>query len=347
MIEQAILKLSASAPLSHSEAYAVMDEIMSGKTSPVQISSYLTALAMKKETVDEITASASAMRDHALPFVTQDDLLEIVGTGGDHSGSFNISTTSAIVCASAGSKVAKHGNRAASSKCGAADCLEALGIRIDLQPEQAKSLLEQENICFLFAPVYHQAMKYAAPVRKELGIRTIFNILGPLSNPAHATRQLMGVFSPELLEPMAKVLSNLGVKDGLVVYGCRSFDPQDADGAGMDEISACGPTMVCEFHDGDLAFYEITPQDFGYEPCAFAELQGADAVCNASITSSILQGHDHSGRRNAVCMNAGAALYIDGKADSIEQGIRLAESLIDQGKAAAKLESFKKASLQA
>lgn len=330
MIKEAIIKLSKKQDLVYAEAEAVMDEIMSGQATPVQMSAYLTALALKGETIDEITASAAGMRAHCIKLLHNLDVLEIVGTGGDGSNSFNISTTSSLVIAAGGVPVAKHGNRAASSKSGAADVLEALGVKITLTPERSAEILKKINICFLFAQNYHIAMKYVAPIRKELGIRTVFNILGPLSNPAGANMELMGVFDQSLVEPLAQVMANLGVNRGMVVYG------QDS----LDEISMCAPTSVCEIRDGKFTSYEITPEQFGYERCEKGALTGGTPAENAEITKAILKGEEKGPKRQAVCLNAGAALYIAGKAASIEEGVKLAESLIDSGAALKKLEEF-------
>lgn len=330
MIKEAIIKLSKKQDLAYAEAEAVMDEIMSGQATPVQMSAYLTALALKGETIDEITASAAGMRAHCIKLLHNLDVLEIVGTGGDGSNSFNISTTSSLVIAAGGVPVAKHGNRAASSKSGAADVLEALGVKITLTPERSAEILKKINICFLFAQNYHIAMKYVAPIRKELGIRTVFNILGPLSNPAGANMELMGVYDQSLVEPLAQVMANLGVNRGMVVYG------QDS----LDEISMCAPTSVCEIRDGKFTFYEITPEQFGYERCEKGALTGGTPAENAEITKAILKGEEKGPKRQAVCLNAGAALYIAGKAASIEEGVKLAESLIDSGAALKKLEEF-------
>ena len=330
MIKEAILKLSKKQDLAYAEAEAVMDEIMSGQATPVQMSAYLTALALKGETIDEITASAAGMRAHCIKLLHNLDVLEIVGTGGDGSNSFNISTTSSLVIAAGGVPVAKHGNRAASSKSGAADVLEALGVKITLTPERSAEILKKINICFLFAQNYHIAMKYVAPIRKELGIRTVFNILGPLSNPAGANMELMGVYDQSLVEPLAQVMANLGVNRGMVVYG------QDS----LDEISMCAPTSVCEIRDGKFTSYEITPEQFGYERCEKGALTGGTPAENAEITKAILKGEEKGPKRQAVCLNAGAALYIAGKAASIEEGVKLAESLIDSGAALKKLEEF-------
>ena len=330
MIKETIIKLSKKQDLAYAEAEAVMDEIMSGQATPVQMSAYLTALALKGETIDEITASAAGMRAHCIKLLHNLDVLEIVGTGGDGSNSFNISTTSSLVIAAGGVPVAKHGNRAASSKSGAADVLEALGVKIILTPERSAEILKKINICFLFAQNYHIAMKYVAPIRKELGIRTVFNILGPLSNPAGANMELMGVFDQSLVEPLAQVMANLGVNRGMVVYG------QDS----LDEISMCAPTSVCEIRDGKFTSYEITPEQFGYERCEKGALTGGTPAENAEITKAILKGEEKGPKRQAVCLNAGAALYIAGKAASIEEGVKLAESLIDSGAALKKLGEF-------
>ena len=334
MIKGAIVKLSKKEDLTFAEAREVMNEIMNGQASGVQMAAYLTALSLKGETTDEITASAVGMREHCIRLLHDVDALEIVGTGGDHANSFNISTTAALVTAAGGVAVAKHGNRAASSKCGAADVLEALGVNITISPERSAQLLKEINICFLFAQNYHIAMKYVAPVRRELGIRTVFNILGPLSNPAGAKRELMGVYDETLVEPLAHVMSRLGVSRGMVVFG------QDS----LDEISMSAPTTVCEIRDGWFQSYELTPERFGYERCAKSELVGGTPAENAEITRAILGGADRGPKRSAVCLNAGAALYIGGKADSLEAGVRAAEEIIDSGAAARKLEEFIKES---
>lgn len=330
MIRESIIKLSKKQNLTYQEAEEVMDEIMSGKATPVQMSAYLTALALKGETIDEITASAAGMRAHCIKLLHDMDVLEIVGTGGDGSNSFNISTTASLAIAAGGVPVAKHGNRAASSKSGAADVLEALGVKITIPPEKSQELLKKIGICFLFAQNYHIAMKYVAPIRKELGIRTVFNILGPLSNPAGANMELMGVYDEALVEPLAQVMANLGVTRGMVVFG------QDS----LDEISMSAPTSVCEIKDGKFTSYVLTPEQFGYERCTKEELQGGTPQENAEITKAILEGKETGAKRHAVCLNAGAALYIAGKADSIEAGVKLAEQLIDSGAALKKLEEF-------
>ena len=329
MIRQAIFKVSKKEDLTYDEAYRTMDEIMGGAASEVQMSSYLTAMAMKGETIDEITASAEAMRNHCIRLLNDVDALEIVGTGGDGSNTFNISTTSSIVISAAGVPVAKHGNRSASSKCGAADVLEELGVNIQIEPDKSLQCLKENNICFLFAQNYHIAMRYVASVRRELGIRTIFNILGPLTNPAGATMQVLGVYDKELVEPLAKVLNNLGVKSALSVYGID----------GMDEISVSDKTCVCEIKDGEIKSYEIDPSDFGFEKCSIEDLVGGNPKENARITLDILKGQKGP-KRNAVVLNSAAGLYVAGAAESIGDGVKIAEDMIDSGKALQQLENF-------
>lgn len=333
MIREATMKLAGREDLDYTEANACIDEIMSGETSPVQTAAFLTALSMKGETIEEITGCADAMRAHATPVQTDLDVLEIVGTGGDRSNSFNISTTSAIIAAAAGVPVSKHGNRAASSKCGTADCLEALGVNIELDPEKCEQLLKNIGICFLFAQKYHTSMKYVGPVRKELGFHTVFNILGPLTNPSSPKYQLLGVYSPDLVEPMAQALQKIGVKRGLVVHG------RDV----LDEISLSAPTLVCEFNENHRETYEIRPEDFGLKSCDKSALVGGDPAENAEICRSILQG-ETGPRRDVVLLNAGAALYAAEKVGSIAEGIELAAKVIDSGKAMEKLEAFIKES---
>lgn len=335
MIKEAILKLSKKENLNYEEAKDVMNEIMSGKATAVQMSSYLTALSMKGETIEEITGSAAGMRANCIKLLHNMEVLEIVGTGGDNSNSFNISTASSIVIAAGGVAVAKHGNRAASSKCGAADVLEELGININISPEKSREILSKINICFLFAQNYHIAMKYVAPVRKELGIRTVFNILGPLSNPAGANIELMGVYDESLIEPLAKVMQNLGVKRGMVVYGTDK----------IDEISMSSETKVCEILDKEnLKSYTISPKDFGYNFCDKKELEGGSVKENAEIIRNIFNLKDNGAKRKAVCMNAGAGFYIAKKVKNIKEGVQMAENLIDEKKAFEKLEDFIKES---
>lgn len=330
MIAEAIIKIVDKQDLTYEEAYTVMNEIMSGDTTPTQNAAFLAALSTKStkaETIDEIAGCATAMREHALKVHLDMDVMEIVGTGGDNSHSFNISTTASIVAAAGGVKVAKHGNRAASSQCGTADCQEALGICIEQDAEKCKVMLEQTGMCFFFAQKYHTAMKYVSTIRKELGIRTVFNILGPLTNPGTPTYQLLGVYDKNLVEPLAHVLTSLGVKRGFSVYGMDK----------LDEISASAETKICEFHDNSYQTYFIKPEDFGLSRCKKEDLIGGTPKENAAITISVLKG-EKGPRRNAVLMNAGAALYIAEKADSIGNGIELAKTLIDNGEALKTLE---------
>lgn len=329
MINEAIIKLAAKEDLSYEMAMGAMDEIMGGKATPVQMSAFLTAMSMKGETIEEITACAAGMRKHCIRLLNDQELLEIVGTGGDRSNSFNISTTASILVSAAGVPVAKHGNRAASSKSGAADCLEALGVKISLPPERSREILEKINLCFLFAQNYHLSMKYVAPVRKELGIRTIFNILGPLTNPAGASMQLMGVYEETLVEPMAKVLMNLGVKKGMVVYG------QDC----LDEISLSAPTTIGEFRNGTYKKYVIAPEDYGFQRCRKEDLQGGTPEENAAITRAVLNG-EKGPKRNAVVLNAAAGLVIGQDGIDLREAIHEMEQIIDSGKAAEQLEKF-------
>ena len=331
MIKEAIIDLSNKKDLSPEVVEQVMDEIMSGQTSQVQTAAYLVALSMKGETIDEIVASAKGMRKHAAQLNSNKELLEIVGTGGDRSNSFNISTTSSIILAAAGVNVAKHGNRAASSKSGAADVLEALGVNIRIDPEKNEKVLDEVGICFLFAQTYHSAMKYVGPVRKELAIRTVFNILGPLTNPANATMQVMGVYSADLVEPMAKVLYKLGVTKGMVVFGTD----------GLDEISASAKTLVCEINNGDFKTYELDPRDYGFELCDKSELVGSTPEENAQITKDILSGVKGA-KRNAVVLNVAAGLHVAKEIDFAE-AVKEAEETIDSGKALEKLNEFIKA----
>ena len=332
MIKEAIVKIVNKEDLTYEEAYTVMNEIMSGQTTPTQNAAFLAALSTKSaraETTDEIAGCAAAMRAHATQVDTGMEVFEIVGTGGDNAHSFNISTTSALVAAAGGMKVAKHGNRAASSQCGTADCLEALGVNIMQSPKRCLELLDEVGMCFFFAQKYHTSMKYVGAIRKELGFRTVFNILGPLTNPATPSMQLLGVYDDYLVEPLAQVLISLGVKRGMVVYGMDK----------LDEISMSAPTKVCEIKDGWFKSYMIAPEDFGFERCTRADLAGGTPEENAKITVGILKG-EKGHKRNAVLMNAGASLYIGGKAESMEDGIRLAAELIDSGKAYETLEKF-------
>lgn len=333
MIKEAIEKIVSKQDLSYEEAYAVMNEIMNGETSPIQNAAYLAALSAKStkaETISEISGSAAAMRDHALTVEHDMDVLDIVGTGGDHAHSINISTTAAMIIAAAGVKVAKHGNRAASSKCGAADCLEALGINLDQPPEKAVRELREIGLCFMFAQKYHASMKYVGAIRKELGIRTVFNILGPLTNPAHPSRMVLGVYDEYLLEPLAQVMLSLGVTRGMVIYG------QDC----LDEFSLSAPTSVCEFRDGWFRRYEVKPEDFGFSRCQKTDIRGGSPEENAKVTLDILSGATGP-KTDIVLLNAGAAIYVGGKAESIADGIQAARQMISSGAAKKKLEEFR------
>ena len=330
MIKEAIVKIVSKHDLTFEEAYTVMNEIMSGETSATQNAAFLAALSTKSacaETTDEIAGCAAAMRAHAIQVETPWEIFEIVGTGGDNAHSFNISTTSALVAAAGGMKVAKHGNRAASSKCGTADCLEALGVNIDQDPDLCRKLLDEVGMCFFFAQKYHASMKYVGPIRKELGFRTVFNILGPLTNPGKPQIQLLGVYDDYLVEPLAKVLMSLNVKRGMVVYGLDK----------LDEISLSSPTLICEFKDGWYKTYTIAPEYFGMERCLKEDLRGGTPEENAAITRAILDG-EKGHKRNAVLLNAGASLYLGGKADSFANGVELAAEIIDSGAASKTLE---------
>ena len=332
MIKEAIVKIVNKEDLTYDEAYSVMNEIMSGETSPTQNAAFLASLSTKSakaETKDEIAGCAAAMRDHATKVETGMDIFEIVGTGGDKAGSFNISTTSALVAAAGGMKVAKHGNRAASSLCGTADCLEALGVNILQSPARCIELLNEVGMCFFFAQKYHTSMKYVGPIRKELGFRTVFNILGPLTNPGSPKMQLLGVYDEYLVEPLAQVLVSLGVKRGMVVYGMDK----------LDEISMSCETKICEINDGWYKTYTIAPEDFGFKRCDKDELKGGTPEENAKITLGILNG-EKGAKRDAVLLNAGASLYIGGKADSFKDGVKLAADIIDSGKALEVLNKF-------
>lgn len=332
MIKEAIVKIVSKGDLTYEEAYTVMNEIMSGQTTPTQNAAFLAALTTKSaraETTDEIAGCAAAMRAHATKVETGMELFEIVGTGGDNAHSFNISTTSALVAAAGGVKVAKHGNRAASSQCGTADCLEALGVNIQQSPEKCVELLREVGMCFFFAQKYHTSMKYVGAIRKELGFRTVFNILGPLTNPGTPSMQLLGVYDDYLVQPLAQVLISLGVRRGMVVYG------QDK----LDEISLSAPTTVCEIKDGWFKSRVITPEEFGFARCTREDLKGGTPAENAAITRAILSG-EQGHKRNAVLLNAGASLYIAGKADTMKDGVALAGELIDSGAATRTLEKL-------
>ncbi len=328
MIKEAIEKIVMKEDLTYEEAYTVMREIMGGETSATQNAAFLAALSTKSakaETIDEISGCAEAMRELATPVEhTGMDVLEIVGTGGDRANTFNISTTTALICASAGVKVAKHGNRAASSKCGTADCLEALGVNIEQDPATCVRLLEQVGMCFLFAQKYHPAMRYVGPIRRELGFRTVFNILGPLTNPAKPTYYLLGVYDEYLAEPVAKVLSSLGVRRAFVVYG------QDK----MDEVSLSAPTTMCELKDGYYRTFVLKPEDVGLTRCEKSDLLGGTPEQNAQTVRDILEGRERGPKRDASLLNAGCALYVAGLVEDIEEGVHMAADLVDSGAAA-------------
>ncbi len=328
MIKEAIAKATKGEDLDNEMMTAVMNEIMNGEATDAQKASFLTAMGMKGETIDEITSAARVMRQHCERFLNDMDVLEIVGTGGDGSNTINISTLASIVASAAGIPVAKHGNRAASSKCGTADCLEALGVKIDLTPERSAEILKELNICFLFAQKYHTAMRFVGGVRKEMGIRTLFNCLGPLSNPAGASMQLLGVYSEELVEPLARVLVNLGVKSAMVVYGLDS----------IDEISLSAPTTVCEAMNGTFKSYVIKPEDYGFTRCKKEDLVGGTPEENAAAVRRILEG-EKGPKTDAVILNAGAAIHI-AKGCTIEEGITIARDMIESGRALAQLEKF-------
>ena len=332
MIKEAIVKIVNKGDLTYDEAYTVMNEIMSGETTATQNAAFLAALSTKSaraETIDEIAGCAAAMRDHATRVDTGMEVFEIVGTGGDNARSFNISTTAAIICAAGGVKVAKHGNRAASSLSGTADCLEALGVNISQSPARCLEMLREAGMCFFFAQKYHSSMRYVGSIRKELGFRTVFNILGPLTNPGSPKVQLLGVYDDYLVEPLAQVLINLGVRRGMVVYGMDK----------LDEISLSAPTHICEFKDGWFKSYTVVPEDFGLTRCAKDDLVGGTPEENAAITRAILSG-ERGPKRDAALLNAGAGLYLNGKAETFAEGVRLAGELTDSGRALATLEKI-------
>lgn len=339
MISEAIQKLVVKQDLTYNEAYEVINEIMSGNTTAVQTAAFLAALSTKStkaETIEEIAGCAAAMRDHATRVELPVPVLEIVGTGGDKAGTFNISTTAAFIIAASGVKVAKHGNRAASSNSGTADCQEALGINIVQDPEMCARLIDEAGMCFFFAQHYHAAMKYVGPIRKELGFRTVFNILGPLTNPASPEYMLLGVYSDALVEPLARVLTTLGVKRGMVVYGTE----------GLDELSSVSDTLICEFGDGNYKTYTLTPEEFGFIRGTKTDLTGGTPQDNAAITLDILGGHTHGARRDTVALNAAAAFYIAGRVNTIAEGVALAQELIDSGAALKTLEAYRHLSNQ-
>lgn len=330
MIQKAIHLAINCKDLDFDTAAAVMEEMMSGDATQAQMAAYLTAMRMKGETIEEITASATVMRRMAAKIHPPFAVMDIVGTGGDETGTFNISTTSAFVIAAAGIPVAKHGNRSVSSKSGAADVLEALGANLSLTLEQTEQVLEKTNMCFLYAPAHHSSMKNVAPVRQEMKERTLFNILGPLANPAQATMQLLGVYNKDLVEPLAKVLSNLGVTRGLVVNG------QD----GLDEITLTGATHICEIREGKIVKYDITPEQFGFNRCVLSELTGGTPEENAQITVELLNGKLNGPKRDIVILNAALAIYLGTDHTSMEDCIKTASELLRSGKAYEKLKEF-------
>lgn len=336
MIKDAIKTAVEGNNLDFDTAKEAMDEIMRGEATAAQIAAFLTALRMKGESIDEITACATVMRERCTKLPNNTEVMDIVGTGGDCSHTFNISTVTAFVVAAAGVPVAKHGNRSVSSQCGAADFLEALGANINLTAGQCARVLEETGMCFMFAPNHHTSMKYAAPVRKEIGARTIFNILGPLSNPASATTQLMGVYDEKLLLPLARVLSNLGVRRALVVHGDD----------GLDEISLTTTTTVCEVDDGELRQYKIDPQKLGFSYCKPGDIKGGEVHENVKIALAVLSG-EKGPKRDIVLLNAAACLYLAGKAASLSNGIELASMMIDRGLALQKMQEFIKATNEA
>lgn len=330
MIKEAIHTLLEGKDLSYETAKQVMKEMMDGTATQAQMGGFLTALRMQGESIDEITAFAETMREKGVKIHPEREVIDIVGTGGDEAGTFNISTTAAFVVASGDVPVAKHGNRSVSSKSGAADVLECLGANVALSAKQNETVLNRTGMCFMFAPVYHSSMKYAAPVRKELGVRTVFNILGPLSNPAAASMQLLGVYDKSLVEPLARVLGNLGVVRGVAVCG------ED----GLDEITLTGETVVCEIRFGEITRYVITPDQFGLRRCALSELVGGNPEENAQITRDVLSGKERGAKRDVVLLNAGMSLYLGIDGITLAEGIQKAAELIDSGRAMEKLEEF-------
>ncbi len=329
MIQQAIYKALNRENLTLEETKAVMDEIMSGNATNAQIAGFVTAIRMKGETIEEITACAMIMRKYGLKLSHKGDVLDIVGTGGDEAFTFNISTISALIISAAGIPVAKHGNRSVSSKCGSADVLEALGVKIDIPVEKSEEILREIGICFLFAPLYHSSMKYAAPVRRELGVRTIFNILGPLSSPANANLQLLGVYDENLVEPMARVLANLGVKRAMVVHGHD----------GLDEVSLSAKTTVCEVNNGQVNSFFLDPHQFGFEYCKAEDLVGGDPAQNAEIATRILSG-ERGPKRDIVLLNSAICLYMSYNNLTLRECVKLAARTIDSGKAMEQLKNF-------
>lgn len=333
MIQEAIYKVLNKENLTLDMTKSVMEEIMDGKATNAQIAGFITSMRMKGETIDEITACAMVMRQYGKKLKVEKDVLDIVGTGGDEANTFNISTVSSLIISAAGIPVAKHGNRSVSSKCGSADVLEALGVKIDIPVEKSEAILKEIGLCFLFAPLYHSSMKYAAPVRKELGVRTIFNILGPLASPADAKLQLLGVYDEKLVEPMARVLANLGVKRAMVVHGHD----------GLDEVSLCTRSTVCEVNNGRINSFFLDPKQFGFEYCRPEDLVGGTPEENAEIARRILKGEKGS-MREIVLLNSAVCLYMAYNQITLRECVRLAAEMIDSGKAMRQLEAFVKLS---
>ena len=329
MINTAIAKLAAGQNLQAAETRDAFGQIMSGGATSAQIAAFITAMRMKGETIDEITACAEVLREKCTRIHAQGDVLDIVGTGGDCANTFNISTTSAFVISAAGQPVAKHGNRSVSSKSGAADVLEALGVKIDLPAAKNEELLQKINLCFLFAQSCHASMRYAGSVRKEIGIRTVFNIIGPLANPAFASLQLLGVYQKELVMPLACVLANLGVKRGIVVYGDD----------GLDEVTVSATNTIAEIDSGRVTQYTFDPCTLGFKRCRKADLVGGDAYENAQITIDILSGRERGAKRDAVVLNSAMSLYIGGKG-TLPECVELAKTTIDSGRAYRKLQQL-------
>jgi anthranilate phosphoribosyltransferase len=336
MIEKAIYDILAGRHLSLDTTRAVMMQMMDGNATDAQMGAFLAAMRLKGETIEEITACAEVMREKCMKLNPKNDVLDIVGTGGDELYSFNISTISAFVVAAGGVPVAKHGNRSVSSKCGSADVLEALGANIMLNAVQSEKVLEEAGLCFMLAQVYHSAMKHVAPVRRQLGVRTIFNILGPLANPAGATMQLLGVYDENLVEPLASVLGNLGVKRAMVVHGHD----------GLDEITLTGTSTICEVADGNLNSYFISPEQFGLSRCQLSDLIGGAPQENAEIAKRILSG-EKGPKRDTVVLNAACCLYMGKNDITMRECVRFAQELIDNGKAMQTLETFVRATNEA
>jgi anthranilate phosphoribosyltransferase len=331
VIQIALAQLLDGRELSREQARESMSTIMSGQATPAQIGGFLVALRVKGETADEIAGFAEAIREHGLPVRPQrDDLVDTAGTGGDGASTINISTAAALVAAAAGAAVAKHGNRAVSSASGSADVLEALGFTLELPPERIAQSIDELGFGFLYAPTHHPGFRHAAPVRRELATRTVFNVLGPLTNPAGARAQVVGVYSPDLVWTIAEVLARLGARRAFVVHGAY----------GIDELSPCGPNLLCEVVDGRVREREIDPQELGIAPCDPAELRGGTPAENAAVIRAVLAGADRSARRSAILLNAAGAIAAAGHAADLREGLALAEETVDSGAAAERLEQL-------